>query len=78
MKGKKRSTVIIAIRKLMLKANMSLAVAEEVAEIIYDDFEMRMIESPEQLLHEISLIQPLYRIINALCRQFGEVHLEQR
>ena len=43
MKGKKRSTVIIAIKKLMLKAKISPAVAEEIAEIIYDDFEMRII-----------------------------------
>ena len=47
MQGKKRSTVIATIRKLMLKAKMSFAVAEDIAEIVYDDFEMRMIESAE-------------------------------
>ena len=53
MRGKKRSTVLSAIKEMMKKAKMSNEVASEIAEMMYDDIEIGMISSAEHLLNEI-------------------------
>ena len=64
------------IRKLMKKAKMSAEIADEVAEMVYSDLQLMM--SAEELVMKVQLIRSLYAMIIALCRRFGEVHLEQR
>ena len=64
------------IRKLMRKAKMSAEIADEVAEMVYSDLQLMM--SAEELVMKVQLIRSLYSMIIALCRRFGEVHLEQR
>ena len=60
----------------MRKAKMSAEIADEVAEMVYSDLQLMM--SAEELVMEVQLIRSLYSMIIALCRRFGEVHLEQR
>ena len=60
----------------MKKAKMSAEIADEVAEMVYSDLQLMM--SAEELVMKVQLIRSLYSMIIALCRRFGEVHLEQR
>ena len=54
LRGKRRSTVISAIRTMMKKAKMSPEVADEIALMVYENMEMLL--SAEQLLYKIQII----------------------
>lgn len=51
LRGKRRSTVISAIRSMMKKAKMSPEVADEIALMVYENMEMLL--SAEQLMYKI-------------------------
>lgn len=51
LRGKRRSTVISAIRSMMKKAKMSTEVADEIALMVYENIEMLL--SAEQLMYKI-------------------------
>ena len=51
LRGKRRSTVISAIRSMMKKAKMSPEVADEIALMVYENMEMLL--SVEQLMYKI-------------------------
>lgn len=76
LRGKKRSLINSAITKLMRKAKMSPEVCEEIAEMVHEDLEMSI--TRDELAVKCELIISLYTVIEALCKRFGEVHLEQR
>ena len=53
---------------------MTQEVAEEIAEMVYEDLELQT--SSEELALKCQLIKSLYGVITAMCQRFGEVHLE--
>ena len=60
----------------MKKAKMTPEIADEIAEMVFSDLQSML--SAEELVLKVQLIRSLYAMISALCRRFGEVHLEQR
>lgn len=44
--------------------------------MVQDDLELQT--TAEELALKCQLIRSLYSVVSALCRRFGEVHLEQR
>jgi len=64
------------VTKLMVRARMSPEISQEIAEMVHEDIEMQA--SSQEMALKCELIMSLYALIEALCRRFGEVHLELR
>ena len=58
----------------MKKAKMSPLVADAIAEMVYEDLELEM--TSEEMVIKCQLIWQLYNIVEALCKRFGECHIE--
>jgi len=76
LRGKKRSVVSQVVSKLMQRARMSPLVSDEIAEMVHEDL-LQQISSGELAL-QCELILSLFTLIEALCKRFGEAHLELR
>ena len=76
LRGKKRNLVSQVITKLMIRARMSPEISQEIAEMVHEDIEMQ--SSSAEMALKCELIMSLYNLIDALCKRFGEVHLELR
>lgn len=55
---------------------MTPLVAEAMAEMVHEDIELDV--TSEEMLTKCHLIRQLYAIVDALCRRFGECHVEQK
>ena len=56
---------------------MPAEISSEIAEMVYEDLLMQP-AAREELAVKVDLIMSLYTVIEALCKKFGECHLEQR
>lgn len=74
LRNKKRSLVISVIIKLMRKAKISPLVADAIAEMVHEDLELDM--TSDEMVIKCQLIRQLYAVVEALCKQFGECHVE--
>ena len=76
LRGKKRSLVAQVVQKLMVRARIAHEVSLEIGEMVYEDLGLQC--SSQEIAVKSELIMSLYKLINALCNRFGEVHLESR
>ena len=53
---------------------MTPLVADAIAEMVHEDLEMEM--TGEEMVIKCQLIRQLYAVIEALCKRFGECHVE--
>ena len=60
----------------MKKTKLDPEVINEIAEMIHEDLESQT--SVEELVIKCQLIRSLFKLIEDLCKRFGEVHVEQR
>jgi len=74
LKFKKRSIVFNVVKKLMRRAQMGPLVANAIAEMIYEDLELEM--TSDELVIKCQLIKHLYEVVEAVCKRFGECHIE--
>ena len=66
----------LAIHQLFKQVTISAEVADEIAEVVFEDMELGTSVSKEELAVKCQLIRSLFSVIEALAKRFGEVHLE--
>ena len=74
LRYKKRSIVLNVVTKLMRKAKMNQFVADDIAQMVHEDLELEM--TSEEMVIKCQLIRQLYNVVEALCKRFGECHIE--
>lgn len=62
------------VAKVMQRAHLSQEVSEEIGDMVHEDLELQA--TSEELALKCELIISLYKLIEAFCKRFGEVHLE--